>query len=306
MDEEKVNETPSPKTRKTSRTTRKTKIVDEDNLPVLAKESSTDFQISLEKIQQELVAIAERQKSGVSAEFNALMDGYVNKANESQTYKAKFDHLDELHEELKLDYKNQREDFKKLKSELEASQEALRMSETDLQRIKREQENLKLSYEEKVSTLVEEKEKFKQKAKELSLEKEKANQDFNNIKSDLLEQKYKAKQLEQEMQVEVESSKRNTRETNKIIDELKEKLDLRTREVEYKDALLNQLIKQVSVDDSSLTGVSTTAFNDSSQMQPLKPLVKPETSKPKLELRLDEDELEDPRMDGSSWGAFRK
>ncbi|MDA0771807.1 MAG: hypothetical protein O3C63_02580 [Cyanobacteria bacterium] len=61
---------------------------------------------------------------------------------------------------------------------------------------------------------------------------------------------YQAKQNQQEKNVATETADRAVKESHKIVDELKDKLELRTREIEYKDALLNQLIKQISADDS--------------------------------------------------------
>jgi chromosome segregation ATPase len=219
-----------------------------NNTNALVREPA--FENKLEKIEQQLNSIVDRQKNGVSAEFNALMDGYVNKANESQEYKVKAHHLESLYEDLKIESKTLTEDNKRLKADLEATKEALRMSESDIKRLKQEADHTKNNFQEQIANLQEEREKLKSKLKEVQTQNDQNIQSYNNIKSELLEQKYKVKQFEQEKQVEDETQKRTSRETTKLIDELKEKLELRTREVEYKDALLNQLIKQVSVEDN--------------------------------------------------------
>ena len=211
---------------------------------------STDFENQLQKIEQQLTAIIDRQKNGVSAEFNALMDGYVNKANESQEFKVKANHIESLYEDLNLEFKTVKEENKKVKYDLEAAKEALRMSELDIKRIKNELNQNRNSFEEQIAILTEERDRFRNKLKEVQTQNDENIQSYNTIKSELLEQRYKMKQIDQERKVEEESKQRNQRETEKLIDELKEKLDLRTREVEYKDALLNQLIKQVSVEDN--------------------------------------------------------
>lgn len=282
-------------------------IVDNPNLPAVLDDFTSGMESKLELIQKQIESISDRQKSGVSAEFSALMDGYVNKANESQSYKVKFEHLEGLYEELNLEHKTSREDLKKLKADLEASKEALRMSESDLQRAKRDSDNNRLQYEEQISNLIEEREKLKSKVKQLMDHKEKSAQEYNDLKAELLENKYRVKQLEQEKQVEIETQKRTARETHKIIEDLKEKLDLRTREVEYKDALLNQLIKQVSADDAMQDSASFVNYSapESNWQESFSnaPTSAPESSRPVrsgLELR-----LEDPN-EGSSWGAFRK
>jgi hypothetical protein len=217
------------------------------NANALVRDSS--FGNKLEKIESQLTAIVDKQKNGVSAEFNALMDGYVNKANESQEFKVKANHLESLYEELKIEAKTLKEENRKYRADLEATKEALRMSESDIKRFKNEAEHSKLNYQEQINNLNEEKEKFRSKLKEVQGQNDQNIQNYNAIKSELLEQKYKVKQFEQEKQVDEETNKRTGRESSKLIDELKEKLELRTREVEYKDALLNQLIKQVSVED---------------------------------------------------------
>lgn len=277
------------------------------NLPALWDDIASGFESKLSQIQKQIDSIADRQKSGVSAEFNALMDGYVNKANESQSYKVKFEHLEGLYEELNLEHRTFKEELKKNRTDLEASKEALRMSEADLQRAKRDAENNRLQYEEQISNLVEEREKLKTKVKQLMDQKEKSAQEYNDLKAEVLETKYRVKQLEQEKQVEVETQKRTARETTKIIEDLKEKLDLRTREVEYKDALLNQLIKQVSAEDAmheagSYANYSSpeTNWQESITANPSGLNDARATQKSGMELR-----LEDPN-EGSSWGAFRK
>ncbi len=291
----------SPKPKKTKKSV---EIVDGSNLPAVLDDLTSGMESKLEQIQKQIDFICDRQKSGVSAEFSALMDGYVNKANESQSYKVKFEHLEGLYEELNLEHKTAREDLKKSKADLEASKEALRMSESDLQRAKRDTDNSRLQYEEQISNLIEEREKLKSKVKQLMDHKEKSAQEYNDLKAELLENKYRVKQLEQEKQVEIETQKRTARENHKIIEDLKEKLDLRTREVEYKDALLNQLIKQVSADDAMQDSAS---FVNYSSPEPNwqesfthNPVENQRPMKSGMEMR-----LEDPK-EGSSWGAFRK
>ncbi len=318
------------KAKKTKKATmNETKDLD-TNLPTVGGDLSKQLSV----IQKQVSAIVERQSSGVSPEFSALMDGYVNKANESQTYKVKYEHLETVHEDMKLEVRTLRDENRKFKSEMDASREALRLSEADLQRLKKDLDTNKLQYDEQLSSLVDEREKLKARLKQLNDEKEKSVQEYSDLKAELLEYKYKAKQHDQEKQVEIESHKRSIREANKMIDELKEKLDLRTREVEYKDALLNQLIKQVSVDDAHKSGHAPSAVKVE-YGSPLEHLSQPPASemqassntnqaaaqqsyqntntanfnpnpkvgtKRSIELRLDDNSS----SEGSSWGAFRK
>jgi chromosome segregation ATPase len=291
------------------------------NANALVKDSN--FTNKLAKIEEQLSAIVDKQQNGVSAEFNALMDGYVNKANESQEFKVKANHLESLYEELKIEAKTFKEENKRLKADLEATKEALRMSESDIKRLKNESEHSKVSFQEQINTLNDEKANLKNKLKEVQTQNDKNIQNYNNIKSELLEQKYRVKQFEQEKQVEEETIKRTNRETTKLIDELKEKLELRTREVEYKDALLNQLIKQVSVEDNvgarlnSMMPANTDKFSSETKID----------SKPKPFFEEEQDEIREAAKNenhqslkqsiksrfsrkndggGTSWGPFRK
>lgn len=285
-----------------------------ENLP--STMSSDKIGSKLDLIQKQVNSIIERQNTGVSPEFNALMDGYVSKANESQTYKAKHDHLETLYEDLTIEIKNLREENKKYKSDFDASREALRLSEADLQRLRKESETNKMQYDEQISALVEEREKLRTGIKNFTEEKERLNKELADLKAELLEHKYKAKQLEQEKQVEIETHKRSVKDSNKVIEELREKLDLRTREVEYKDALLNQLIKQVSADDVTKDVLSNskpfnpqqTSTASTSESHVFHPSQNPENgvvgvNKKGIEVKLDES----PSLSqGSRWGAFRK
>jgi chromosome segregation ATPase len=243
-------------------------MTEENNLPAVMSESPDALEASLKKIEKHLNQLMEQQ-GGVSAEFNALMDGYVNKANESQEYKVKYEQLNSQYEEFRLEFKTLKEENKKFRSELESAREALRSSEADLQRQKKEVDVQKKAFEEQISEFVEERERLKSRLKQLTDFKEKSSADYNKLKSELLELQFSKKQSDQERQVAVETADRAVKESSKAVDELKEKLELRTREIEYKDALLNQLIKQISEHDS-LQEAMTTNLRDLQPSQPLK------------------------------------
>lgn len=302
----------------------------QEQLPAVIDDISSVFEDKLENIESQIQKIADKQASGVSAEFSALMDGYVNKANESQEFKVKHDHLESVHDDLKAEFRTVKEDNKKLKLDIEDAREALRLSEADLQRTKTNSETAKTSFEEQIANLIDERERLKTKVKQLSDSGEKLQQEYNDLKTELLDYKYKSKQLEQEKQVEIETHKRSVRETNKIMEELKEKLDLRTREVEYKDALLNQLIKQVSADETMLEAGDELDYNTKFQANAMpeaprqiaNPSIDPMASnsiqnqaapfiqeggfqaRPKPDVSFDDND--DDSNSGLSWGAFKK
>ena len=224
-------------------------ISETHNLPAILSESPDALEASIKKIEKHLSSLMEQQ-SGVSAEFNALMDGYVNKANESQEFKVRYEGLNSQVEDLKTEYKTLKVNNKKYKDELEAAKEALRASESDLQRSHKDLLTQKKHYDEQISDYTEEGERLKTRLKQLTDYKDKSTAEYNKLKTEFLELQYQAKQNQQEKDVATETADRAVKESHKIVDELKDKLELRTREIEYKDALLNQLIKQISADDS--------------------------------------------------------
>lgn len=224
-------------------------ISETHNLPAILSESPDALEASIKKIEQHLNSLM-KQQSGVSAEFNALMDGYVNKANESQEFKVRYESLNSQVEDLKNEYKTLKINNKKYKDELEAAKEALRASESDLQRSHKDILTQKKHYDEQISDYTEERERLKAKLKQLTDYKDKSTTEYNKLKTEFLEMQYKAKQNQQEKDVATETADRAVKESHKVVEELKDKLELRTREIEYKDALLNQLIKQISADDS--------------------------------------------------------
>lgn len=276
-------------------------------------------ELKLNKIEKQLSVIVEKQSNNVSPEFNALMDGYVNKANESQEYRVKYEHLETIYEELNLNFKSLQDELKKLKIEYEALKEALRMSELDLQRMSKDIDTDKQRYEQLLTELKEDRDALKERLRQMMEENDKLSREFAENKSELLESRYKFKQLEQERLIDIETQKRSMKESNKVVEELREKLDLRTREVEYKDALLNQLIKQVSSggdpyamkEEDSPSGFNEPVLQVRKDFQRIEAPNKATKQEPNLNpprkiksnLKLD---LDDDSSPGSSWGAFRK
>jgi predicted nucleic acid-binding Zn-ribbon protein len=281
-----------------------------ETLPATLRDVNSNLAGILENIQDEIQAIAQKQASQVSPEFNALMDGYVNKANESEILKVKHEHMQNQYEEMKLELKATKDLNRQLSSDLDAAREALRLSESDLHQYKRDHDQSRAQYEEKISALNEERDRLKIKVRDLLDLKEKSASDYNNLKAELLEYRHKSKQVEQEKSVEVESSRRTVREHEKIIEELKEQLDLRTREVEYKDALLNQLIRQASVDGKSQDdlGQGILQAPSASGYLPQAPATASQSGRNGGDIGTWQNPANQskPSYQGSRWGAFRK
>ena len=233
-----------------------------------AKESKEIFSNLLGDIKSELKVLAEKQEHKVSPEFSALMDGYVIKANESETLRVKYQHVESHYEELKLELKTQKTQNRQLGSDLDSVREALKLSELELSKFKRDFDHTRQDFQDKSDALQNEKEALLRKIKELMTWKETTEQLCNEMKSELIEYNHKVKQLQQENSIEKQTAERSLREGQKVIQELKEQLELREREASYKNALIEQLVRQTaqanghnSINDinSVLKGMNTTA-----------------------------------------------
>lgn len=198
-------------------------------------------------ISSQLAELVEKAQANVSPEFNALMEGYVAKANESETIKVKAQHVHTQHKEMKAELQNTRDDLKRIKVDLEASKEALRSSELDLSAEKTQFSNYKDMSSQKISDLSQDKLQLKDRVAELERDNGNLLEENSRLKSELLETQHRVKEAQQDGTIELEDAQRKIIDLDSEIIELKEQLDLRIREIEYKDALLNQLVKQQPV-----------------------------------------------------------
>ncbi|NBW00035.1 MAG: hypothetical protein EBR67_11150, partial [Proteobacteria bacterium] len=210
------------------------------------KESKEIFSNLLGDIKSELKVLAEKQEHKVSPEFSALMDGYVIKANESETLRVKYQHVESHYEELKLELKTQKTQNRQLGSDLDSVREALKLSELELSKFKRDFDHTRQDFQDKSDALQNEKEALLRKIKELMTWKETTEQLCNEMKAELVEYNHKVKQLQQENLIEKQTAERSLREGQKVIQELKEQLELREREASYKNALIEQLVRQTA------------------------------------------------------------
>ena len=222
----------------------------------------------MDDIKSELKVLAEKQEHKVSPEFSALMDGYVIKANESETLRVKYQHVESHYEELKLELKTQKTQNRQLSSDLDSVREALKLSELELSKFKRDFDHTRQDFQDKSDAIQNEKEALLRKIKELMTWKETTEQLCNEMKAELIEYNHKVKQLQQENLIEKQTAERSLREGQKVIQELKEQLELREREASYKNALIEQLVRQTaqanghsSINDinSVLKGMNTTS-----------------------------------------------
>ena len=102
----------------------------------------------------------------------------------------------------------------------------------------------------------EEKDALSRKIKELNNWKDNTEAICSEMKTEIIEYKHQIKQLQQENQIEKQTAERTLRESHRIVQELKEQLELREREASYKNALIEQLVRQTA------NGAGSASIND--------------------------------------------
>ena len=122
-------------------------------------------------IKSELKVLAEKTDHKVSPEFSALMDGYVSKANESETLRVKYQHVETHFEELKMELKTQKSNSRQLVGDLDSAREALKLTELDLAKSKKEHEQTKKDFQDRVDLMNQEKDALARKIKNLLIGK---------------------------------------------------------------------------------------------------------------------------------------
>ena len=261
------------------------------------KESLGDI---LGDIKSDLKVLAEKSDQKVSPEFTALMDGYVSKANESETLRVKYQHVENHFEELKMELKSQKTSGRQLGADLDSAREALKLSELDLSKAKKELEQAKKDFQDKIDLMNSEKDTLTRKIKELNSWKDNTENLCGEMKNEIIEYKHSIKQLQQENQIEKQTAERTLRESNRIVQELKEQLELREREASYKNALIEQLVRQTA------NGSGAASINDIASvlkgMQSSNPA--PTGSEASISTEMADDSSDEAKK-SFKWGAFR-
>lgn len=251
----------------------------ETNVPTVLGDLNSILDSKLIKIEKLLSQMTQRQVNGVSAEFNALMDGYVVKANESQTYKAKYDHLQGLYDDLKVEMAKTQESNQSLQGSLEALNNSYKSLQQDYALLQKDKDFSLKQAQDNINTLSDERERLKFRVKQLLELKDQNETEINTLKSESVDLSNDLNRVTEEKRILNDAYRQALTQHDKQVEDLKAKLELKAREVEYKDALLNQLVKKVSEEDSLLNAMQS---NPSSSVQETK-------SKPKFR-----------------WGVFRK
>lgn len=294
-------------------------------LPAKVGEIPQELALVVKDLKDEIRDLTEHKSQEVSSEFKALMDGYVSKANESEGFKVKYEHIVGNQEELKVEIKEVKENNKRITSDLEATREALRHSEADLKASQNQASYAAKDYQEQIANLSQDKSTLKEKLQKLEELKDAAahqsevkiaelNKEIEELRDELLEANHKNKKLEQEVLIDQENFERSLRDSEGLIKELKEQLDLRTREIEYKDALLNQIVRDASNDTlpqpTQAPAHGKVRFSQNKNAQtPISDFQQRKASTSSSPENLDQmlasnpEELEN---NSSIWGAFRK
>ena len=133
--------------------TEKTEIKLSTRKNVIPITSITDLGTIVGDIQNQLTLLLEKLNDEVSPEFKALMEGYVNKANESEELKINSESIKSKHEGLKTEIKQVRETNRNLINELQSSREILKNLESQLNNLQMVSAKTEEEYKNKIKIL---------------------------------------------------------------------------------------------------------------------------------------------------------
>ena len=208
-------------------------------------------------IQIQINQVINKLNAEVSPEFKALMESYVKKANEAEELKISLANIISSHEELKAEITKVRETNRNLVQELHSAKEILKNLEFEFNTYQESSKKNEELLREKMKRLTVQNHETESKLKELEEEKENILKEGDSkiyeyiqyqeqLRQELLDQSYKFSKREQELLLERESIIKQLKGFEFLIKEQNEKVELKSKEVEYKDALLNQLIRHTT------------------------------------------------------------
>lgn len=221
--------------------------------------SISDLGTLVNEIQNQLNMLTDKMESNTSPEFKALMEGYVKKANEVEDLKVHIENYKSQYEELKSEILKIRETNRNLINELQNARETLKNLERELNALQITSNKNEEEYKIKIENLNAEIKKNGNKIKELEDEIIKAKEEMEadtvhimseneRLKEENQEQNFSFRQIELELTSERDSLKKQVKEFEVLLKEQHEQIELKTKEAEYKEALLNQLIKQGTIE----------------------------------------------------------
>ncbi|MBI2996370.1 MAG: hypothetical protein HYY52_06660 [Candidatus Melainabacteria bacterium] len=223
--------------------------------------SLTDLGSAISEIQNQLSILIGKSEDDVSPEFKALMEGYINKANESEEIKAKLENIASLKEELKVEISRVRETNRNLINELQSARETLKNLESEFNNFQLTSKKTEQEYKDKLKIVKHQNEELENKIKGMTEEHDGIRQEYENFRKESLDQNYKFRELEQELKIQNDNMQKQLEEYEMLLGEQKEALEFKTKEIEYKDALLNQLVKQVTNEKLRIQNIAPNIAN---------------------------------------------
>ena len=210
--------------------------------------SLSDLGTIVAEIQNQLSTLIGKLDNDVRPEFKALMEGYINKANETEEIKANLNSITSKHEELKSEISQLRNTNRNLIQELQIAREMLKKLEEDINTFHITSTKNEEDYKNKISNLTNENQKYEDQVIQLETKINELKENQDSMKQEHTEQSFKLRQNEQELMIERDRLKKQTKGFEILLKEQQEQIEFKTKEAEYKEALLNQLIKKTTID----------------------------------------------------------
>ena len=210
--------------------------------------SLSDLGTVVGDIQNQLTLLVGKLHNEVSPEFKALMEGYINKANESEELKVNLENIALKNEEIKTEITQLRETNRTLINELHSAREIMKKLEDELNILQSEFKKNEEKYMEKIKSLTKQNEEYEQKISRTEEEKMQISSEQEDLRQEVLEQNFRHRQSEQELIIQRDNLKKQVEEFDILLQEQQEQIGFKTKEIEYKDALLNQLVKKATTD----------------------------------------------------------
>ena len=210
--------------------------------------SISDLGTVVGEIQSQLSLLIAKLEDDVRPEFKALMDGYINKANESEGLKVNLEDTSLKYEGIKGEIEQLRETNRNIIHELQSAREALKNIESEFNSYQTNARRNEVDYKSKIQELTKQNQEYKEEVKKLEEKIEQVKDNKNSVREEIEEQNFKLRQNEQELIIERNQLAKQLEEYEVLLTEQKEQIEFKTKEAEYKDALLNQLIKKTTTD----------------------------------------------------------
>ena len=217
--------------------------------------SILELEDAISVMQNQMNTLLEKATDNVSPEFKALMESYIKKANEAEELNVNLENMRLHHEELKSEIFKVRETNRNLVHELQNAREALKNLEHEFRSLSVNFNKDEEEYKNKIQVLAGKLQEFEKKLqsteeenKEVKKETEKTIsnliQENEKLKQENHDQSFNFRQQELELITQKDNLKKELDELMGLLREQNEQSELKTKEIEYKDALINQFIKR--------------------------------------------------------------